>query len=114
METAIDEVLSQAKKADEKNSNVNISMGFEKGAVQFKSSYDMSAVCGAANAGTGGSRKSEAAVERERRREHLRVEISEWDEFVEQKWTAKLDRDSDGQERWPWTEAGPTCWKNSG
>ncbi len=41
VEAAIDEVLSQAKKADEKNSNVNISMGFEKGAVQFKSSYDM-------------------------------------------------------------------------
>ena len=41
VETAIDEVLSQAKKADEKNSNVSISMGFEKGAVQFKSSYDM-------------------------------------------------------------------------
>ena len=41
VETAIDELLSQAKKADEKNSNVSISMGFEKGAVQFKSSYDM-------------------------------------------------------------------------
>jgi len=41
IETAIDEVLSQAKKADEKNSNVSISMGFEKGAVEFKSSYDM-------------------------------------------------------------------------
>ncbi len=39
--TAIDEVLSQAKKADEKNSDVSISLGFEKGAVQFKSSYDM-------------------------------------------------------------------------
>ena len=41
VETAIDEVLSQAKKADEKNSDVSISLGFEKGAVQFKSSYDM-------------------------------------------------------------------------
>ena len=41
VETAIDEVLSQAKKADEKNSSVNISLGFDKGAVQFKSGYDM-------------------------------------------------------------------------
>jgi hypothetical protein len=41
VETAIDEVLSQAKKADEKNSDMSISLGFEKGAVQFKSSYDM-------------------------------------------------------------------------
>jgi hypothetical protein len=40
IETAIDEDLSQAKKADEKNSNVSISMGFEKGAVEFKSIYD--------------------------------------------------------------------------
>jgi hypothetical protein len=41
VETAIDEVLSQAKKADEKNSDLSISLGFEKGAVQFKSRYDM-------------------------------------------------------------------------
>ncbi len=41
VETAIDEVLSQSKKADEKNSDISISLGFEKGAVQFKSSYDM-------------------------------------------------------------------------
>ncbi len=41
VEAAIDELLSQAKKADDKNSNLSISMGFEKGAVEFKSSYDM-------------------------------------------------------------------------
>jgi len=40
VENAIDEVLSQAKKADEKNSNVHITMGFEKGAVEFKAVYD--------------------------------------------------------------------------
>ena len=40
VETAIDEVLSQARKADEKNANVSISMGFDKGALQFKSMYD--------------------------------------------------------------------------
>ncbi len=40
VENAIDELLSQAKKADEKNSNVSISMGFDKGAVEFKSVYD--------------------------------------------------------------------------
>jgi hypothetical protein len=40
VETAIDELLSQARKADEKNANVSISMGFNKGALQFKSIYD--------------------------------------------------------------------------
>lgn len=40
VETAIDELLSQAKKADERNANVTISMGFDKGALQFKSMYD--------------------------------------------------------------------------
>jgi hypothetical protein len=38
--TAIDEVLSQARKADEKNANVSVNLGFDKGAVQFKSIYD--------------------------------------------------------------------------
>ena len=41
VETAIDELLSQAKKADEENKGVTVSLGFDKGAVQFKSSYDM-------------------------------------------------------------------------
>lgn len=40
VETTIDELLSQAKKADEKNANVSISLGFDKGAMQFKSIYD--------------------------------------------------------------------------
>lgn len=39
--TAIDEVLSQAKKADEENADVTVDFGFEKGALQFKSVYDM-------------------------------------------------------------------------
>jgi hypothetical protein len=40
IETAIDELLSQARKADEKNANISITMGFDKGALQFKSTYD--------------------------------------------------------------------------
>jgi hypothetical protein len=40
VETAIDEVLLQAKKADQENTNVSVSLGFDKGALQFKSIYD--------------------------------------------------------------------------
>ena len=38
--TAIDEILSQAHKADEKADGVNVSLGSDSGAVQFKSIYD--------------------------------------------------------------------------
>ena len=40
IENAIDELLSQARKADEENKSVTVTMGFDKGAVQFKSVYD--------------------------------------------------------------------------
>jgi hypothetical protein len=38
--TAIDEVLAQAKKADEETANVTVDFGFEKASLQFKSAYD--------------------------------------------------------------------------
>ena len=38
--TAIDEVLSQAKKGDANAGNVNVQLGYDSGAVQFKSIYD--------------------------------------------------------------------------
>ncbi len=41
LEDAIDQVLSLARKADEDGEKVSISMGFDKGAVQFKSKYDV-------------------------------------------------------------------------
>jgi len=40
VESAIDELLSQARKSDEENRNVTVTMGFDKGAVQFKSIYE--------------------------------------------------------------------------
>ena len=88
VETAIDEVLSQAKKADEKNSDVSISMGFEKGAVQFKSSYDMQLFAVLPTLEQVDAEKAKRLLKESEDVNTFASKYPERDEFSEQEWAA--------------------------